>query len=257
MGSGHALRRTDHASRGIGIVDRLAAEPKIVGTLAFAAAVAATPSPAWPVFAVDAALVAVVVMAARLPVGEFVLRLAAVLPFLSLAVLVPLVGTGEQIDVLGVSMSKEGLWSAFGIAAKALLGGSASVVLTMTTPIPRLLAGLGRLRVPAVVVGIAAFMLRYLDLLADQLGRMRTAMVARCHDPRWLWQAKPIASAAGTMFVRTYERGERVHQAMLARGYNGALPDRLGAAARGPLAAASAALPGVLALAALLWWHLG
>ncbi len=53
---------------------------------------------------------------------------------------------------------------------------------------------------------------------------MRTAMVARAHDPRWLWQAKPIASSAGAMFVRSYERGERVHSAMLARGFTGSMP---------------------------------
>ena len=68
-------------------------------------------------------------------------------------------------------------------------------------------------------------MIRYLDLLVGQLGRMRTAMVARAHDPRWLWQAKPIASSAGALFVRSYERGERVHQAMLARGYTGVMPE--------------------------------
>ena len=61
--------------------------------------------------------------------------------------------------------------------------------------------------------------------LADQLGRMRQAMVARCHDPRWLWQARPIAASAGALFVRSYERGERIHQAMLARGFTGSMPD--------------------------------
>jgi cobalt/nickel transport system permease protein len=76
-----------------------------------------------------------------------------------------------------------------------------------------------------VLISIVAFMIRYLDLLVAQLGRMRTAMVARAHDPRWLWQAKPIASSAGALFVRSYERGERVHQAMLARGYTGVMPD--------------------------------
>ena len=67
-------------------------------------------------------------------------------------------------------------------------------------------------------------MLRYIDVLVEQLGRMRRSMVARGHDPRWLWQIKPIASSAGALFVRSYERGERVHQAMLARGYSGVMP---------------------------------
>jgi cobalt/nickel transport system permease protein len=49
-------------------------------------------------------------------------------------------------------------------------------------------------------------------------------MVARGYDPRWLFQARPIASSAGTLFVRSYERGERVYDAMLSRGYTGEMP---------------------------------
>lgn len=37
--------------------------------------------------------------------------------------------------------------------------------------------------------------------------------------------ARPLAAAAGTMFIRSYERGERVHAAMLSRGYTGEMPD--------------------------------
>jgi cobalt/nickel transport system permease protein len=49
-------------------------------------------------------------------------------------------------------------------------------------------------------------------------------MIARGYDPRWLSQARPIASSAGALFVRSYERGERVHAAMLARGFTGEMP---------------------------------
>jgi cobalt/nickel transport system permease protein len=53
---------------------------------------------------------------------------------------------------------------------------------------------------------------------------MRVAMTARGYDPRWISQARPIASSAGALFVRSYERGERVHAAMLARGFTGEMP---------------------------------
>jgi cobalt/nickel transport system permease protein len=49
-------------------------------------------------------------------------------------------------------------------------------------------------------------------------------MASRGYDPRWISQARPIASSAGALFVRSYERGERVHAAMLARGYTGEMP---------------------------------
>ncbi len=84
---------------------------------------------------------------------------------------------------------------------------------------------MARLRVPAVFTSIAGFMIRYLGLIVDEIGRMRVAMTSRGYDPRWLWQAKPIAQSAGAMFIRSYERGERVYDAMVARGYTGEMPD--------------------------------
>jgi len=64
-----------------------------------------------------------------------------------------------------------------------------------------------------------------LELISDEYTRMRTAMTARGYNPRWIWEAQPVASSAGVLFVRTYERGERVHAAMLARGFDGSMPD--------------------------------
>lgn len=210
---------------GDGPVDRLAPEAKLAGLVAFVVTVALTPRHLVGVFAVHAAVLAVVVAVARVPIRVVLTRLAVVVPFLGLAVIVPFVAGGEQVDLGWVSVSVEGLWAAWNIAAKAVLGATASIVLSATTPIPDLLRGMSRLRVPAVLVAIIAFMFRYLDLLADQLRRMRNAMTARCHDPRWLWQAGPIASSAGVLFVRSYERGERIHQAMLARGFAGTMPE--------------------------------
>ncbi|MEX0945743.1 MAG: energy-coupling factor transporter transmembrane component T, partial [Acidimicrobiia bacterium] len=85
-------------------------------------------------------------------------------------------------------------------------------------------AGLRRLRVPAAITAIAAFMIRYLEVIAGELHRMRVAMTARGYSPSWLAQTRPMATAAGALFIRTYERGERVHQAMLARGFTGDMP---------------------------------
>ena len=53
---------------------------------------------------------------------------------------------------------------------------------------------------------------------------MHVARQSRGYDPRWLWQVRGMAASAGTLFVRSYERGERVYLAMLARGYDGTMP---------------------------------
>lgn len=236
-------------------VHRLAPEAKLVAVVAFVVVVALTPRRSVLAFAVDAVVVAAVVAVAGLGVGLVLRRLTVIVPFVSFAVLIPFIAGGEQVEVLGLGLSREGLWASWNVVAKATLGATASLTLAATTPIPELLRGLSALRIPVVVVSIVSFMFRYLEVIVDEMGRMRTAMVARAHDPRWLWQAKPIASSAGALFVRIYERGERVHGAMLARGFTGTMPQldhrraRLGEwslAAVGPLIALGAAVTGTV-----------
>lgn len=253
MGGGHrgATDRHHLYEPGDTLVHRLSAPAKLVGLLLFTVAVALTPRRAVAVFAADAVALAAVVTIARLGLRLILTRLAVVTPFLVVAVLLPFLSEGgPQVTVAGLSLSADGSWAAWNIVAKATLGATAAIVVSATTPLPELIAGLGRLRVPAVVVAIVAFMFRYLDLLADQLQRMRNAMVARGHDPRWLWQVRPIAGSAGALFVRSYERGERVHQAMAARGYTGAMPV-LNPHRSGPRDALAAA-PGIAASVGLV-----
>lgn len=206
-------------------VHRARPEAKVVALVLFAVALAATPERALAAFALHGAVLALVAGAARLPAGTVRRRALVALPFLGVAALLPFAADGPRVVLGPLAVSEDGLWAGGALAARAVLGATAAVVLTATTSVADLLAGLAHLRLPRVVVGIVASMLRYLDLVADQLHRTRLAMAARGHDPRWLWQARPLAAGAGTLFVRTYERGERVHQAMLARGFTGRLPD--------------------------------
>lgn len=221
MGAGHAHALYVH---GHSPVHRLPPEVKVAAAFLFVLAVAVTPREAVWAFGVHAGVLTVVAAVARLRPGFVLRRITVVLPFVVFALLIPFVSTGEQVDVLGVAVSREGLWGAWNILAKALLGVTVSVLLAATTEIPAILSGLGRLRVPQPLTLIATFMVRYLELVSDDLGRMRTAMTARGYDPRWLWQAKPIAASAGALFIRSYERGERVHAAMLSRGFTGTMP---------------------------------
>jgi cobalt/nickel transport system permease protein len=78
--------------------------------------------------------------------------------------------------------------------------------------------------VPRTIVMIAGFMVRYLSVLSGELRRLQVARVSRGDDPRWFWQGKALAATAGSLFVRSYERGERVQHAMVARGFTGHFP---------------------------------
>jgi cobalt/nickel transport system permease protein len=203
---------------------RLPAEVKIVACLAFVLAVVATPREAIWAFGVHACLLALVAAAAGIALRFLACRTLIEVPFLVFALLLPLMGPAPDVDVAGVAVSEPGLWAGWNIAVKGTLGVLAAAVLGGSTPVPEMLRGLERLRVPRVLVAIAGFMVRYLDVVVAEAGRMRVARVSRGDDPRWLWQARATASTAGTLFVRSYERGERVHLAMLARGYEGVMP---------------------------------
>ena len=222
MGAGHAHALYVHEH---GVLHRLAPEVKVAFAFGFAFVVALTPREAFWAFGLYALLLAGLIWRSRVRPGFIGLRLVAVVPFVAFALLIPFVAVGEQVDVLGLSLSREGLWSMWNIVAKATIGACTSILLAATTEVPQIVAGLNRLRAPRVLTAIAGFMIRYLELIAEELRRMRVAMTARGYDPRWLWQVRPMASAAGATFVRSYERGERVHAAMLSRGYVGSMPD--------------------------------
>jgi cobalt/nickel transport system permease protein len=140
----------------------------------------------------------------------------------------------------------EGLYGAWNIFAKGTLGVLASLLLAATTTARDLIHGLDRLRCPTVMTQIMTFMLRYVDVLIDDARRMRIARLSRGYDPRFLWQVKAFAVGVGALFLRSYERGERVYLAMLSRGYAGRLPSP----AAGPAAAREWAFSSTLPVAA-------
>ena len=192
-----------------------------MATIAFVFAIVATPREAFWAFAVYAAILVGLASAARIPARVFARRLAIELPFVAFAVLLPIIGTSPHTEVVGLSLSVPGLWGAWNILIKGSLGVAASGILVATTDVRDLLHGLDRLRVPTAFTAIAGFMIRYGEVVTGELRQMRIARISRGHDPRWLWQARAVAASVGTLFIRSYERGERVYLAMASRGFGG------------------------------------
>ncbi|MGI5130383.1 cobalt ECF transporter T component CbiQ [Pseudonocardia sp. CA-107938] len=221
MGAGHAhpLHRPGDSP-----VHRLPPEVKIVAAVVGVCCVVATPREAFGVFAGYLLLLAGIWLVAAVPFGWMLRRSLIEAPFVVLAVLLPFAGAGPYVEWLGMSLSEPGLLGAWNILAKGTLGVLTSLTLAATTPVRDLLLGLQRLRAPHLVTTIATLMLRYLDVIAGEGHRMRVARISRGHDPRFLWQAGATARGVGTLFVRSYERGERVHLAMLSRGWTGRMP---------------------------------
>lgn len=225
MGAGHGHRLHFH---GHSAVHRAPAHRKILALLAFVLTVVATPREWYAAFGGYLAVLLAVVALSRVPAGYLLRRMVIEVPFLVFAALMPFVVPGPGVDValLGaeVTLSEAGLLAAWGLAVKGTLGVLASLTLAATTEPTDVLRGLERLRMPELIVQIMAFMVRYLDVVAADLGRMMTAMRSRGADPRSPRHWPALARTLGALFVRSYERGERVHLAMLSRGYSGRLP---------------------------------
>lgn len=199
----------------------LAPEAKLIGALALAGVAVATPASAWPVFVVIAALVAFLLVALRAPARWVAGRLALLTPFAILALVLPFVALGERVALGPVSFSREGAVAAGLFAARCLVAFGIALVLVRSTAMADLTEGLARLRVPAAMVLVLDLMVRYLAVVGDDLRRMTVARVSR-GDGRGrvgLWVT--TAAGVGRLFVRSYERGERVHLAMISRGYDG------------------------------------
>ncbi|MBE1530280.1 cobalt ECF transporter T component CbiQ [Actinomadura algeriensis] len=251
MGAGHAHRLY---LPGNSPVHRLPPHCKLVAVSAFTLLVVATPRERMWAFGGYALLLAAVAAAARVPFATIVRRVAIEVPFVAFAFLMPFVAHGEKVTVLGLRLSEDGLWGAWNILAKGTLGVLASVLLAATTEPRLLLLGLERLRLPRLIVQIASFMLRYGDVVAAELGRMRVARASRGFEARDVRATRVLARSLGALFLRSYERGERVHLAMVSRGYDGRMPVLHDIGATPVQWTAAAALPLAASLVTLAAW---
>jgi cobalt/nickel transport system permease protein len=221
MGAGHGHRLHYH---GHSVVHRAPAHAKLVALVTFMLVVVATPRDWYPAFGLYAVLLLTVVAASRVPPGYLARRMVIEVPFALFAVLVPFVATGPRTEVWGLSLSEPGLVAAGGLLMKGTLGVLASLTLAATTEPTDVLRGLQRLRMPETIVQIMGFMIRYLDVVTAEMSRMLTAMRSRGCEPRSPRHWPVLARSLGALFIRSYERGERVHLAMLSRGYTGEIP---------------------------------
>jgi cobalt/nickel transport system permease protein len=211
----------DTASR----IHRLDPRAKIAGFAGITVVGVSTPPRYWAVLAVCALALAAIAAAARIGPGVIWSRARVVLPLVVfVAVFVPFVRGGETIDLGPLAVSRDGLTTFAAVSSKALIGTVSAVLLGATTSFPDVLHGLERMRAPRLLTLIAAFMYRYLFVIGGEARRMRVALAARGYRPRHALQAGAIGRVATALFLRTFERGERVYVAMLARGYAGAAP---------------------------------
>jgi cobalt/nickel transport system permease protein len=218
-GHGHALYYSAYSP-----VHRLAGHVKILALLGLMIVVVATPGQWYAAFAGYLGGLLVVIALSRVPVTYLLPRMVVEVPFIVFAVLLPFLALGPRTEFLGLTVSAPGLLAAWTLLAKATLGVLAGLTLAATTEPQEVVRGLERLRLPNTMVQIMAFMIRYLEVVGDDLRRQQIALASRGFSARNPRHWPVLARSAGALFIRSYERGERVYLAMLSRGYTGRMP---------------------------------
>jgi len=217
----------DKYSDGHSLIHHLDPRVKLIFTILFILVVIVTPPERWWAFLSCFLILLIMVGLSRVPVIYIMKRSLLVLPFIIVvAISVPFFRGGEiigsySLGVFSVSVTNTGLRIFTGVLTKAWLSAVSLIVLTATTPINSLFKALNQMRFPKILIMILSFMYRYIFVLYDELLRMKQA-----RDSRYLgigiWQnIKTAGSMIGILFVRSYERGERIYASMLSRGYDG------------------------------------
>jgi cobalt/nickel transport system permease protein len=249
---------------------------KFILTVAFILTTSLTPLGAWPVYILLLALVLSVEVLSDLGVGYVLKRASLAFPFVLAAL--PLVFTTEGTILFSMDLgpwtlnaSVEGMGRFVNVALKSWLSVQAAIVLASSTPFPDLLRAMRAVRIPRLLVAMFGLMWRYLFVLADEALRLMRARAARSgvpetasHKPHQrrvggtlAWRARVAGGMAGNLFLRAFERSDRIYVAMLSRGYDGevrslSLP-ALTSAERLMLIAGLCLLGMLLAFGILLW----
>lgn len=221
---------------GRSLIHQLDARVKLVLVVAFILTTALTPVAAWPVYALLAALALAAELLSELSWGFYLKRALLAVPFVLAALPVLVTVPGEALLPLpfGLAVTGPGLARFLSVALKSWISVQMAILLASTTPFPEILMAMRALRVPRLLVAIIGLMWRYLFVMVDEAGRLMRARQARSgHAARaganagrrpggsLFWRARVTGGMAGSLFLRSLERSDRIYNAMLSRGYDG------------------------------------
>ena len=200
---------------------------KIIVFFSFIFFVIFTPTTAFIKFYFYFLVIFSIILLSRIPPAFIFKRSLVVVPFVLLvAVFAPFLKEGEvltpiSLGFMELTVTYAGVLVFLNVLMKSWLSVLSMIMLTTTTKSPELLKGFEKLKMPKVMVMIISFMYRYLFVLVEEVITMKRARDSRSSGGSRLWHIKTIGSIIAVLFIRSYERGERVYYAMLSRGFNG------------------------------------
>jgi cobalt/nickel transport system permease protein len=209
-------------SEGISLAHRLDPRGKIVVAALFAILMAVANTYAAALAGLGLALICLAL--AQLPWKKVLARLLVVNSFIFfLWIVLPLTYPGEAVWRFGpLAVTREGLIFTGLITLKSNAIIIALIALVATVPIVTLGQALHDLRLPDKLCHLLLFTYRYLYVFEQEYHRLVQAMKIRGFVPRTnLHTYRSYAYLAAMLLVRSFDRADRVFQAMLCRGFHG------------------------------------
>lgn len=214
------------------LVHRLDPRIKFILVIAFILTTAVTKNGNWPVFILLTTAIFSCELLSELSIPFYLKRALLAIPFVLAALPIVLTSTGQPVATLpfGLTLTSGGVIRFFSIALKSWISIQAAILLSSTTPFPDILLAMRFVRFPKLLVAIVGLMWRYLFVMADEALRLIRARQSRSGtspNPAYraggslTWRAKTTGGMAGSLFLRSLERSDRIYMAMVARGYDG------------------------------------
>jgi cobalt/nickel transport system permease protein len=208
---------------------------KVLVTVAYIISNALLPDGSWLAFGLAWLFLLAANDQSNLGLGFTLKRSLIALPFALVAVSAIFSPLGTplaewNLGFITLVPTDQGVIRFISILLRSWLSVQMAILLVATTQFPDLIHAFEHLRLPRTLVTVIAFLFRYLFVLSDEVLRLLRARDARSAGlpgvkagRSMLWRASVTGSMAGQLFLRSYDRSDRIYQAMISRGYTGHL----------------------------------
>lgn len=175
------------------------------------------------------ATIVILCVLSEIPLKFFFVRATVFIPIFATAIALPLlfITPGRSLAEVGyaglvVKVTVEGVYRALQFTFRIWVCVASLILLVLTTKFSRLIQVMKSFKVPSIFVTMTAITYRFIFIFINEAYRMALAKESRtvAKEP-WRQAIKSFANMITTLFIRSYERGERVYLAMMSRGYSG------------------------------------
>ncbi|MCK4906834.1 MAG: hypothetical protein KAS64_04755 [Spirochaetes bacterium] len=149
------------------------------------------------------------ILASRVPISFVLKRSAVILPFSVFIMMTNFILCGGKLEILLMFF------------LKSYISILIIILLVSTTSFASIISVLSRIHLPRVFIIAFSFMYRYFFVLIDELEKMLRAVKLRSCGIKRRRLLMTYVHIIGILFIRSYERAERVYKAMVLRGFDG------------------------------------